>query len=176
MQNLPNPPNKFGKESVKNYYKDMNLEGKNFSFKPTTHAVVLKHLEDLNLAKTAGIDNLSGKFFKEGASVLAAPITELCNLSITLSLFLDDCKIAKLKAIYKGKKTIKTNPENYRPISLLPLISKIIERIIYNQTQEFLDQNKVLYKYQSGFRKGHSTDSCLSYLESPIQPRCIARV
>ena len=130
-------------------------------------ATILKLLKQLNAAKSAGIDNLTGKFLKEGAPVLASPITDLVNLSISLSLFPDDCKIAKLKPLYK--KEAKTKPKNYRPISLLPLLSKIIERIIHNQTQEFLDKNNILYKYQSGFRKHHSTDTCLSYLTDKVK-------
>ena len=104
-------------------------------------ATILKLLKQLNPAKSAGIDNLTGKFLKEGAPVLASPITDLVNLSISLSLFPDHCKIAKLKPLYK--KEAKTKPKNYRPISLLPLLSKIIERIIHNQTQEFLDKNNI---------------------------------
>ena len=101
-------------------------------------ATILKLLKQLNPANSAGIDNLTGKVLKEGAPVLASPITDLVNLSISLSLFPDDCKIAKLKPLYK--KEAKTKPKNYRPISLLLLLSKIIERIIHNQTQEFLDK------------------------------------
>ena len=134
---------------------------------PVAPATILKLLKQLNPAKSAGIDNLTGKFLKEGAPVLASPITDLVNLSISLSLFPDDCKIAKLKPLYK--KEAKTKPKNYRPISLLPLLSKIIERIIHNQTQEFLDKNNILYKYQSGFRKHHSTDTCLSYLTDKVK-------
>ena len=85
-------------------------------------ATILKLLKQLNPAKSAGIDNLTGKFLKEGAPVLASPITDLVNLSISLPLFSDDCKIAKLKPLYK--KEAKTEPKNYRPISLLPLLSK----------------------------------------------------
>ena len=48
------------------------------------------------------------------------------------------------------------------------MISKIIEKVIHDQTQEFLDTNKILFKFQSGFRKGYSTDSCLSYLNNKI--------
>ena len=130
-------------------------------------ATILKLLKQLNPAKSAGIDNLTGKFLKEGAPVLASPITDQVNLSISLSFFPDDCKIAKLKPLYK--KEAKTKPKNYRPISLLPLLSKIIERIIHNQTQEFLDKNNILYKYQSGFQKHHSTDTCLSYLTDKVK-------
>ena len=167
VKKLQTPPNKYGKTAVNNYYKKLNLKGKNFSFAPVAPATILKLLKQLNPAKSAGIDNLTGKFLKEGAPVLASPITDLVNLSISLSLFPDDCKIAKLKPLYK--KEAKTKPKNYRPISLLPLLSKIIERIIHNQTQEFLDKNNILYKYQSGFRKHHSTDTCLSYLTDKVK-------
>ena len=62
------------------------------------------------------------------------------------------------------KKGSKTETKNYRPISLLPLISKIIEKVIQDQTKSYLDKNKILYTYQSGFRSNFSTDSCLAYL------------
>ena len=66
------------------------------------------------------------------------------------------------------KKGSKTDPSNYRPISLLPLLSKVFERVVLNQTEEFLSLNKVFYDYQSGFRKKHSTDTCLSFLNDKI--------
>ena len=126
-----------------------------------------KLLEDINPSKSAGLENLTDKFLRDGASVLAAPISDLCNLSISLSVFPDDCKIANLKPIYK--KESKTEAKNYRPVSLLPLISKIMEKVIHNQTQLFFDDNNILYKYQSGFRKYYSTDTCLSYLNDKVQ-------
>ena len=130
VKKLPNPPNKYGKDAVKKYCENLNLVGKSFSFEPVAHTSVLKLLQQLNPHKSAGIDNLTGKFLKEGAPALASPITNLINLSISLSSFPDDCKIAKLKPLYK--KEAKTKPKNYRPISLLPLISKIIEIIIHD--------------------------------------------
>ena len=118
------------------------------------------------MSKAAGLDNLAGKFLRDGASVLVTPVTEICNLSIRLSAFPDKCKIAKLKPLFK--KGSKTEAKNYRPISLLPLISKIVERVIYDQTQSFLDKNEIRYKYQSGFRSNHSTNLCLSYLSNKV--------
>ena len=167
VKKLPSLPNKFGIETVKTYYQRLNLGRKTFSVKATSTSVVQQLLEDINPSKSAGLDNLTGKFLRDGASVLAAPISDLCNLSISLSTFPDDSKIAKLKPIYK--KESKTEPKNYRPISLLPLISKIMEKIIHNQTQLFLNDNNILYKYQSGFRKYYSTDTCLSYLNDKVQ-------
>ena len=72
------------------------------------------------LSKGAGLDNLAGKSLKEGASILASPLTDLCNLSVSLSSFPDECKIAKLKPFHK--KEAKTKSKSYRPITLLPLI------------------------------------------------------
>ena len=84
-----------------------------------------------------------------------------------LSTFPSKCKPAKLKPLFK--KGSKTEAKNYRPISLLPLVSKIIERIIHNQVESFLEKHKIIYKYQSGFRRNHSTNTCLSYLTNKIQ-------
>ena len=112
-------------------------------------------LKSCNVNKTAGIDNVSGRLFKYGADVLGIPITQICNLSIKLSYFPKDCKVAKLKPLYK--KGTKTDPKNFRSISLLPIVSKIFEKVIHNQTMEYLTGNNILYKYQFVFRKNHST-------------------
>ena len=83
-----------------------------------------------------------------------------------MSKFPSLCKITKIKPLFK--KGSKTEPKNYRPISLLPLISKIFEKIVHDQTQKFLIDNNLLFKYQSGFRPNHSTNSCLTYLTNKI--------
>ena len=116
----------------------------------------------MNIDKVAGIDNLSGRFLKDEANILAKTISKICNLSIKYSVFPTDCQVAKLKPLCKKGST--TLPINYRPISLLPLISNIIEKVIHHQTQVFLDENKIPYRFQSGFRKIFSTESCLSWL------------
>ena len=68
-----------------------------------------------------------------------------------LNSFPGSCEIAKVKPLFK--KGSKTDPQNYRPISLLSLLSKIIERIVQDQTEEFLSKNKILYRFQLGLRK-----------------------
>ena len=133
VNKLPLPTYKFGRERVKEYYKPLNIESKNFTLKPTTYENVLKLLEEINPNKAVGIDNLGGRFLRDGAKILAKSITELCNLSIERSIFPDECKIAKLKPLYK--KGSKIEPKNYRPISLLPLVSKIFEKVVHSQTQ-----------------------------------------
>ena len=133
---------------------------------PTSEDDILKLLTDTNPEKAASLYNLSGRFLKDRAVVLALPLSKLCNLSIKRSKFPLDCKIAKFKPLYK--KGSKTNPKNYRPVSLLPLVSKVIEKVIHNETDIFLNKNKILYKYQSGFRKSFSTNSCLTLLTDKI--------
>ena len=112
------------------------------------------------------MDNLSGCFLKDGAKILAKPITDLCNLSITSGKFSDSYKLAKLKPIYKKSSLIEAS--NYMPIFLLRLISKVIEKVIHDQTGVFLNSRNLLYNYQAGFRKNHSTDFCLSFLNDKI--------
>ena len=130
----------------------------------TTERYLFNILKTAEVTKAAGIDQISGKFLEDGVRILAKPISELCNLSMTLGSFPDACKI--VKPLFK--KGSKTDPSNYRPISLLPLLSKVFERVVLDQTEEFLSLNKVLYDYQSGFRKSHSTDTCLSFLNDKI--------
>ena len=167
VNKLPHAPNKFDLDSVLAYYKRfLNTENQKFTFSPTSEDKVLKLLKDTNPEKAAGIDNLSGRFLKDGAIVLTAPISKVSNLSMKRSKFPLDCKIAKLKPLYK--KGSKTDPKNYRPVLLLPLVLKVIEKVIYNQTEIFLSKNKILYKYQPGFRESFSTNSCLTLVTDKI--------
>ena len=91
------------------------------------------------------------KLLKDGAEVLTKPICDIINLSIKLCTFQGKCKIARLIRLFE--KGLKTDPKNYRPISLLSLLSKLIEKATCTQTQEYLDKHSLLYKFQSDFRK-----------------------
>ena len=132
LKKLTTPPNKFGLDTVKLYYQNHNINNLNFAFNYTTEEIVLKILQSINTTKASGLDGVAGKFLKDGSSILVTPITQICNLSIKLSTFPNKCKPAKLKPLFK--KGSKTEAKNYRPISLLPLVSKIMEKIIHNQT------------------------------------------
>ena len=80
------------------------------------------------------MDQIPAKFLRDGAEVLALPLRNIINLSIKLSTFLEECKIAELNSIFK--KDARTDPKNYRPISLLPLVSNIIEKSILFQIKD----------------------------------------
>ena len=165
MLKLPKPPNNFGIQSLDNYCKKCNLKEK-LLFAKIESDKVFKILKSFDESKAPGIDDLSGIFLKAGDSLLATPVTQLCNLSISSGRFPDACKIAKLKPLFK--KGSKTDPRNYRPISLLALMSKELERIVHEQTIDFLDKHNILCKFQSGFGKDNSTDFRLSYVTDKI--------
>ena len=149
--------------SVMQYY---FIQADAFHLTYTMEIDIEKILRSTNIRKVVSIDDLSGRFLKDGSRVLTKPISKLYNLSIKLGSFPDSCKIAKLKPLLKQGS--KTNSSNYRPISLLPLISKIIEKLIHEQTSSFLSNNEILYNYQSGFRENYSTGSFLTFLHDKI--------
>ena len=83
---------------------------------------------------------------------------DIFNLSIQTAIFTDDWKLAKVP-IYKGDE--KDNVGNYRPILVLSVISKVFERIVFDQLYTYFNENNLLHKNQSGFRKCHSTMTAL---------------
>ena len=107
--------------------------------------------------KAARIDQVPSKFLKEGADVLTYPLSRIINLSVQLSVFPEECITAKLKLLFK--KGSKTDPKNYRPISLMLLVSRIVEKLMHYQLQDYLKENDLLFKHQSGFEANFSTES-----------------
>ena len=88
------------------------------------------------------------------------------NLSIVKGIFPDDLKIARVTPVFKGGD--EKDLENYRPISVLPCFSKILERIMYNRLYNHLIKNNILYSKQFGFQKGHSTEHAIIQLIDQI--------
>ena len=119
----------------KNFTKNLNITTK-FQLKATTEDIVLKLLRNIDISKAAALDNVPGRFLKDGAVILAKPVTEICNLSIKPKMFPDPGKLPKLKSIFK--KGLIMDPSNYRPISLLPSISKIFKKIVHEQMIDYL--------------------------------------
>ena len=124
-------------------------------FKPTNVSEIIKIIRKMGSRKSAGHDNINVDLIKSVANEIAEPLSIIFNVSLCSGIFPDEMKIAKVVPIYK-----KDNPEvfgNYRPVSVLPCISKILERIVYNRSYDFLSKNNILYKKQYGFRTNHST-------------------
>ena len=127
------------------------IQGDHFNLASVSENSILTILKATKVSKAAGLDNLSGRFLKDEAKFLSKPISDLCNLSITSEKFPESCKVTKLKPLYK--KGSLTLPCNYRPISLLRLMSKVIEKVIQEQASTFLNSRNLLYTYESGFQK-----------------------
>ena len=130
-----------------------------FSLTKTSNDIVLKLIQSLPLNKASGLDGISAKLLKEAGPIISASLTYIINRSLPTGIFPNDWKVAIVTPIYKDD--IKTNPNNYRPISLLPIVSKLIERIAFNQLYAFLMRHDLLADAQSGFRPCHSTLTAL---------------
>ena len=91
-----------------------------------------KILRNLDIAKVSRIDQFSDKFLKDGAPVIAIHVANIINLSIKLDTLSSQCKTIKIKPLFK--KDVKTEAKDYRPRILLPLISKIIQESIHDET------------------------------------------
>ena len=111
-------------------------------------------LKDMKSGKAAGPDNISAKLLKDSASVTLPFLTKIFNLSINEGVSPDHWKNAR----------VCEECGNYRPISVLSVPSKLFEKLVYRQIYSYLDENKVLTRFQSGSRKGHST--CTSLLNT----------
>ena len=169
VDKLPASPKIFTMDSTKHYYEQFDIQN-NLNLEMVDYTVILDLLSKTNISKAAGIDKLSGIFIKDGAEKIAFHFTKIINLPILSSSFPDLCKIAKLIALFK--KGVRTEAKNYRPISLLPLFSKIFEKVVHIQTEKFLNDNKILFVNQSGFRPRHSTETCLTHLTDSILEGC----
>ena len=120
---------------------------------------VYQLLSGLSSNKATGIAKISRKILKIAAAAIADSLTYIFNQVITLSSFPYEWKMARVIPLYKnGHRNL---PGNYRPISVLPTISKIKERILYNQLYEYLTEFGLLSSAQFGFRKSHSTATAL---------------
>ena len=106
-----------------------------------------------------GISSRNIKLIKESISV---PLTNLVNLSFEQGVFPSELKLAIITPLYKAKDPMFFN--NYRPISLLSVFSKIIERLMYSRLLNFIDKHKIFNKLQFGFRNNHSTFMALVIL------------
>ena len=125
-------------------------------------------IKKFDAKSTAGHDGISMKIIKLLNDNYISALTLTINQSLKSGIFPDDLKIAKVLPIYK--KDDRALFDNYRPISILPTISKLFERIVYDQLYEYFIKNKLLFFSQHGFRKLHSTETAsLEFVDKIIQ-------
>ena len=121
---------------------------------PTNPAEVFNVISSSKTSKSGGYDNISF-FLKSAKKVFVFPLAHLFNCSFKLGIFLDCLKIAKVLPVYKPGE--KSELCNYRPISILSSISKVLEKLIHIRSSTFLNKHSILLPTQYGFKANHST-------------------
>ena len=140
--------------------KQQTPEGSKFSFKPTVLKTVTEEVANLNESKATPIESIPAKILKDNSDILCPKIVIDFNTSIKTGIFPQNQKLADVTPIYK--KDGKLSKENYRPVSVLPAISKISEKLMLYQISDYMKDK--LSIYLCGFRKGMSAQNCLLFM------------
>ena len=116
-------------------------------------------LNKMKTSHASGNDGIASYFVKIALPIIKGSLCDLFNLSLFSGKFPDSWKIARVAPIFKSGQ--RDDRSNYRPISVLPFISRLFEKLLYKQFYDYLNTNKLIYQHQSGFRSLHSVVTCL---------------
>ena len=136
---------------------------------PANEQEILEIIQNLENKSSSGDDYISNLIIKSASTIIAPYLTGLVNKSMNQGVFPDKLKNAKVIPLFKEGS--KTDVNNYRPISLLKIWSKIFERVIYNRMYHFMEHFSILYNKQFGFRAKHSTIDALVDLTENVRSR-----
>lgn len=126
----------------------------------------------LKPSKSVGFDDIQTNIIKKSIHLIATPLLHAINLSLAQGIFPEELKKSVVKPLFKTGDKSKT--ENYRPITLVPIFSKIYERVMFSRLEKFLNKNNVIAEEQNGFRKKRSTSLAAFKLIKKIM-NCIDR-
>ena len=142
-----------------NNIKTNNLESR-FSFELTSTNEVEALIRKIKTNKPMGIDTIPPKILVLLKESISEPVKNIINLMVLEGCFLDQAKISSITPAYiKGERTLKTN---YRPISILPAVSKLLEKFMFKQISNYFE--KLFQEYLSGFRRGYGCQHVLMRL------------
>ena len=140
----------------------LNATEHEFKFSEISEEFVLNELQNLDVRKAVGVDGLNLRLLKTAAEFITKPLTVVFNWSISTGQLPHDFKVAKIVPIRPIHKGGSYEPQNFRPISLLPSLSKILEKVVHQQLYCYLNDTGLLSYRQSGFRPLLSTSTCLT--------------
>ena len=144
----------------------MTRNNKSVYFYPTTREELEKLIDDMATKTSSGYDSVSNKLVKSLKSSLLMPLVSIFNKSMRSGIFPNTMKKAEVVPLYKyGDRSIVSN---YRPISLLLTISKLLEKLVYKRVYNFLTNCNQIYQSQYGFRSNHSCEQAVSELLGAI--------
>ena len=132
----------------------------NFSFQEMSHASIEKEIDLLNSNKASVSSSIPPKFLKENRSICSKPLTYILNSGIRNSCFDNGLKRADLTPVHKTDD--RTNKRNYRNVSLLPIVSKIFEKLTQSQISAYI--KTFLSPFLCEYRKGYSPQHALIYM------------
>ena len=121
----------------------------------------------LRRKKATGLDNFPPGLLKDVASVIAKPLAFVINLSLETGSVPAEWKVAKVIPQFKSGSSAEI--DNCRPISILPIFSKILEKMVYKQLIFYLESNSLLSDYQFGFRSNRSTELAVTYFNNLVR-------
>jgi hypothetical protein len=135
---------------------------KTLFLEPVCEEEIVKITYNFKNKKSCDNDNINMTLVKTVIHCIKIPLTNICNKSIQSGIFPDGMKKAKVVPIFKSGDQKEVS--NYRPVSILPQFSKILEKIFYNRLIKFISRNNPIYKSQYGFRENHSTSLAIMEL------------
>ena len=130
-----------------------------FSFHRVEPEEVQRILRGLKVNKATGPDGLSNRLLKLAAPAIAKSLATIYNASLENGVVPGEWKAANVSPIFKSGD--KTSLNNYRPISILPVVAKVFEKLVHQQLHAYLRKHKILHQAQSGFRPGHTTQDVI---------------
>ena len=133
----------------------VNIPTMSFSSNPLTTSEILSAIDQLKDKTTFDDNGISSSFIKKISFSIAGPLHTIFSKSLESGTIPDQLKIAKIVPLFKSGD--KTSMDNYRPIALLNIFSKVLEKVVCNRLSLHLENNNLLSMYQFGFRKNHST-------------------
>ena len=128
-----------------------------FQFKRVTEEFIHKQIKSINVKKATGIDTILPKLLHLAEPVILKPLTQVINMSLQQSVFPDQLKTAQVVPLHKNNTILDKG--NYRPVSVLPTISKIFERAINSQIMEHI--NTISNPFLAAFRAGYGCQTTL---------------
>ena len=137
---------------------EINLQPK-FEFHPENQEIIEKLIDNIRIDVATGEDNIGARLIKDMKLTISPVLTRIINTGYKCNTFPDCMKKAAIKVIHKKESTEEIS--NYRPISILPTLSKIFERAAVNQIVNYLETNNLLSSSQHAYRRHHSTVTCL---------------
>ena len=146
--------------SISSYLEFLQRNSESLFFTPSTRNEIQKLITELPPKCSSGPDNVSNVLLKELAPILSEPLSIIVNQSMQTGIFPDIMKMAEVVPLYKGKS--RENETNYRPISLLTTMSKVMEKVVYQRVYQFLTNTGQICETQYGFRSNHSCEHAIA--------------